>query len=409
MKRLRISLILLLMVCTLSLSAADYVMLSELDTAALPNIPSKDRGGQLVRSALQGNMMWDNTRRKLVRHHFSPKSIKQLMKSLYMHTHRHMVGIRCAYWSETPAGDSLLVSGKIYLPKNRQLKGIVVANHYTIATDMEAPSNLFQMDAVYALKGYAVVMPDYVGYGLSREQVHPYLHWRNAAQTSVDMLDCMPALLDYYGYTYPTDVVITGYSQGAAVALGVARMLEEDPDTPWTIRKLYAGAGPYDPAATYDYCVAADSMGIPGAIPMIVMGLSDAYGLNFKLEDFFLEPLLSHYDQWVRKKEYTVTQIGQMMGSVRMSELMRPEVLDRTNTLASQLYDALVDNSNIGYPLQAPAYFMHSTADEVVPFVNSQALQEHMPEASRVEYDFDDYGSHMEGATPFMKKVYQEL
>jgi hypothetical protein len=39
----------------------------------------------------------------------------------------------CKYWSKTPQGDSLLVSGNIYLPRKRKLNGIIIANHYTIA------------------------------------------------------------------------------------------------------------------------------------------------------------------------------------------------------------------------------------------------------------------------------------
>jgi hypothetical protein len=57
----------------------------------------------------------------------------------------------------------VLVSGKVFLPRKRNLNGIVVANHYTIAKDDDAPSNSYQMDCIYALKGYAVIMPDYVG------------------------------------------------------------------------------------------------------------------------------------------------------------------------------------------------------------------------------------------------------
>lgn len=399
------------LLCSIFAQSSQYVMLSPLDTTQLPRVAVKKNSGSLVRELLNSNVMWNETRKKLVRDNFSTESIIKVMKTLYRNTHRHMEGFACAYWSKTPQGDSLLVSGKIYLPKIRQLKGIVVANHYTIATDMEAPSNLFQMDCVYAMKGYAVIMPDYVGYGLTRNEVHPYLHWRNAAQTSVDLLDCMPALLDYYGYSYPKDVVITGYSQGGAVALGVARLLEEREGAPyaWTIRKLYAGAGPYDPAATYDFCVETDSIGIPGAVPMIVMGLSDAYGLDFQLEDFFHEPLCSNYDEWVGSKNYTVGQIGQLMGSGRMRVLMKSAVLDKNNPLAMQLYKALKDNSNVGYDLQAPAYFLHSVEDDVVPLINSERLAAEMPDSSAVIYDFDKYGSHMEASIPFMKYVYQDL
>jgi pimeloyl-ACP methyl ester carboxylesterase len=313
-----------------------------------------------------------------------------------------------AYWSQTPQGDSLLVSGRVYLPKQRYLNGIVIANHYTMTSDAEVPSNMLSMESVFAMKGYAVIMPDYVGYGLSRDEVHPYLHWRSAAQTAIDLLDCMPQLLDYYGYNYPIDVVVTGYSQGGAVALGVTRMIEER-DSLWVVRKLYAGAGPYDPAATYLYCVERDTMGIPAAIPLIVMGLSDAYGLGFELEDFFLEPLLSHYDDWVLSKEYTVVQINEMMGSTVMSELMTAEVLDPNHPLSDMLYEALLWNSNVGYDLLSPAYFLHSVDDDVVPLVNTENLMAQMPDDDSVSYDIGHYGSHMEASVLFMKYVYHDL
>ena len=46
---------------TIALQANDYVMLTPLDTAALPAIPNKDCGGNIVRSALDGNAMWQHT------------------------------------------------------------------------------------------------------------------------------------------------------------------------------------------------------------------------------------------------------------------------------------------------------------------------------------------------------------
>ena len=393
---------------TIALSANDYVMLSPLDTTALPIVPDKDSGGRIVRSVLNSDALWENTLKQLSRQHFSDESVYKTMVKLYRNTHKHYVTLPVAYWSQNPQGDSLLVSGRVYLPKNRDLKGIVIANHYTITSNTEAPSNMLSMESVFAMKGYAVIMPDYVGYGLSRDEVHPYLHWRSAAQTAVDMLNNMPALLLHYGYSYPMDVIITGYSQGGAVALGVARMIEEM-NTDWTIRKLYAGAGPYDPAGTYLYSLECDTMGIPAAIPLIVMGLSDAYDLGFELDDFFLEPLLSHYEEWVLSKKYTVKQINDMIGSVVMSELMTPEALDTNTPLADMLYEVLLWNSNIGYNLQAPAYFLHSIDDEVVPLINTQNLMAEMPDDERVSYDIDHYGSHMAASIPFMQYVYQDL
>ena len=262
----------------LALQGADYVMLSPLDTTVLPVIPAKDQGGNLVRHTLEKDAIWQSTQRQLARNHFSDESVYRTMVKMYRYTNKHYVTFPVAYWSTDPQGDSLLVSGRVYLPKQRYLNGIMIGCHYTITSDIEAPSNMLSMESLCAMKGYAVIMPDYVGYGLSRDKVHPYLHWRSAAKTAVDLLNCMPELLEYYGYSYPIDVVVTGYSQGGAVALGVTRMLEEL-DSMWIVRKLYAGAGPYDPAGTYLYSMERNEMGIPAAIPLIVMGLSYAYEL----------------------------------------------------------------------------------------------------------------------------------
>ena len=405
-------LLLTLALCSvMALPATDYVMLSPLDTAVLPDIPTKDQGGNMARSVLNKNGIWQNTQRNLRRQNFSDKSIYKVMKQLYQYTHKHFVSFPVAYWSQTPQGDSLLVSGRVYLPKYRILNGIIVANHYTMTADKEVPSNRISMEMVYLLKGYAVIMPDYVGYGLSREEVHPYLHWRNAAQTAVDLLNCMPELLDYYGYSYPKDVVVTGYSQGGAVALGVARMIEENyhQENEWTVRKLYAGAGPYDPAGTYLFSMERNEMGIPAAIPLIVMGLNDAYELGFALDEFFLDPLLSNYEDWVVSKEYTVGQINQLMGSTIMSELMTEDALSLDNPQADMLYEVLLWNSNVGYDLQAPAYFLHSLEDDVVPLLNSINLEAEMPDKEEKTFDFDYYGSHMEASVPFIQYVYQDL
>jgi pimeloyl-ACP methyl ester carboxylesterase len=392
----------------LALQGADYVMLSPLDTTVLPVIPAKDQGGNLVRQTLEKDAIWQSTQRQLARNHFSDESVYRTMVKMYRYTNKHYVTFPVAYWSTDPQGDSLLVSGRVYLPKQRHLNGIMIACHYTITSNMEAPSNMLSMESLFAMKGYAVIMPDYVGYGLSRDKLHPYLHWRSAAQTAVDLLNCMPELLEYYGYSYPIDVVVTGYSQGGAVALGVTRMLEEV-DSIWIVRKLYAGAGPYDPAGTYLYSMERNEMGIPAAIPLIVMGLSDAYELEFKQEDFFVEPLLSNYEEWVLSKEYTVSDINYLMGSTVMTELMTEEALDMDSPLADMLYEVLLWNSNVGYDLRSPAYFLHSIDDEVVPILNTINLQEQMPDESGKTYDYDHYGSHMEASVPFMQYVYQNL
>jgi pimeloyl-ACP methyl ester carboxylesterase len=416
MKNLKIIILFLFLLALCPTHATTYTMLTPLDTANLPNISMSSVGDGMVRNYFSTDLLWKTSHKILLRNNFSASSVNRLLGALNKITNKHMVSISCTYWSKDSHGDSLLVSGKIYLPKERNLRGIIIANHYTIASDKEAPSNFYQMDCIFAMKGYAVIMPDYVGYGISRNHIHPYLHWRSAAQTAIDLLDCIPQLLDKYGYTYPTDIIVTGYSQGAAVALGVVRLIEEQIQNNlqqqsfnWSIRKLYAGAGPYDPAVTYKYCVEKDSMGIPGAIPMIIMGLSDAYELNLNLDDFLTDSLAPHCYEWIMSKELTVDQISLMMGANKMSMLMKPQALAFSNALSEQLYTVLKENSNVGYDLKASAYFFHSLEDDMVPFVNSEALSRHLSANENITFDFGYYGSHKEGALLFMQHVYKDL
>lgn len=392
----------------------EYQMLTPLDTNTLPVIPSDGNafGTSLVRKALEYDLIWQIAKYPLIWQDFSAESIYQMMQAIHFFTKQCYVAIPCAYWSQKPNGDSLLVSGQVYLPKNRELKGIMIANHYMMTSDAEVPTNMTAMETIFLVKDYAIIMPDYVGYGLSRDETHPFLHWRNAAHTAVDLLNCMPELLDYYGYQYPRDVVIEGYSQGGAVALGVARMMEENiakGENKWTIRKLYAGAAPYNPALSYDYCVAHDIVGIPSLIPLIVIGMNNAYDLGFNLDEVFQEPLLSNYKEWVYSKQYPMKEIDELMGSNRMSNLMQAPWLNRDDDKTGLLYDALAKNSNVGYNLQSDAYFIHSLDDELVPLYNTLILMENMPDNSRIEYDFQHFGTHMETSIAFLKNVFQDL
>ena len=137
----------------------------------------------------------------------------------------------------------MLMSGKVILPRNRRLRGVILASHYTIGSNREAPSASTPFESIFATKGYAVVMADYLGFGATADRVHPYLYWQSAAQAQTDLLQYLPQLLDYYGYTCPKEVISYGYSEGGAVALGTAKYIEHQlPD--WQLTALYAGAGP---------------------------------------------------------------------------------------------------------------------------------------------------------------------
>ena len=396
----------------------DYISLHPLDTANLPTITEKYPKNSTLKRILNRPSMWKHIKHYLNRNHFSDKSINKLFKLLERNTKKQIIKIRCTYPTLNNNKDTLWVSGKIILPINRSLKGIILANHYTITSNQEAPSNTTNFEEVFALKGYAVLMPDYIGYGISSSLPHPYLHWQSSAQTTIDLMTYTTQLLDYYHYQYQNNLIIFGYSQGAAVALGVTKLLEQD-SLPYTINQLYAGAGPYDIAGTYDYSVQVDSIGIPTAIPMIVTGLSEAYDLGLKKQDFFQEPLLSNYDNWIHSKSYTLNEIQSFFSTNRLSQLMTSQGLDKTHPETAKLYQAMQNSSLIDYTPQCPSYFFHSLDDDMVPIINTIHLRQHIhattdsttifSEQQKIEFHTPSAGSHMSACIDFVSQVYIEL
>lgn len=194
-------------------------------------------------------------------------------------------------------GNPIEVSGKIFIPKHGNIKNIILAHHYTIGANREAPSETYSYEGIFAAKGYIVIMTDYLGYGVSQYKVHPYLNAVNAAQNSVNLLNASLLYLLRRGVSILSpQLILFGYSQGGAVTLETQRLIEQHYAAHYSIKQVYAGDGPYYPDITYDECVANNNTNIPCAVPMLIQGMSESVHLQLPLEDFFRPPLQSNYE-----------------------------------------------------------------------------------------------------------------
>ncbi len=304
----------------------------------------------------------------------------------------------------------IVLSGKIYLPSVGKPKGLIVANHYTIGSNAECPSNSFCIEAIFASKGYAVLMADYLGYGITKDSIHPYLHLQSVTRNVVDLIKSSHNYLCVIDKQPVSNALyLVGYSQGAAVTLGVQRLIEQD--GLYEINRVFAGAGPYSPSATYDYCVRENKTGIPCAIPMLVQGMNVGEQLGLDMHDFFQEPLLGNYDAWINSKKYTMVEINHLIGRKPLDKIMTTKGLDKTYLPTQRFYRALQRNSVIDWTPKAPIYLFHSTEDDMVPFLNSELLQASFDKQGleHISYDFGEYGIHMQGALEFLQRVYNML
>lgn len=318
----------------------------------------------------------------------------------------HIAGI---YNGHDVDGSALKQSGKLIVPAKGPVKNLILVSHYTIGANFECPSETFPLEAMLAMKGYAVAIADYIGFGITADRIHPYMHTESTARSVVDMgLAVLPYLRHIGREPESEEVFLAGYSQGGATTMAVMDMIQDEYLSALPIRKVYAGGGPYDLAATFDLSMETGITGIPCAIPMIVQGVNVGEQLGLDMADFFKPNLLAGYKEWINSKKYTVSQINQSISTNDLHDIMTDEGRNKYSRNTARLYSALMKNSTLNFRPSSPVYMFHSRQDQTVPFINALKAEQYF-KRNDIHYDFGDYGSHAMACIRFVLTAYQEL
>ena len=328
------------------------------------------------------------------------------MQNIY----RSIDQIAVKYQTVAPTGDSIWVSGKLFLPKNKNAKNIIIASHYTICANSEAPSNANSIEGIFATKDYIVLMPDYIGYGISDSLTHPYLHLNSTVRSAIDLLKAAIPYLNANSYTYRKPLILVGYSQGAAATLALQKELENEYANEFTIYKTYAGAGPYDLAETFNFYTNYPRTNIPCSLPMLILGMNYGENLGLDREEFFQPILLEQCPLLIESKIHSMNTVNIALGN-DITQLLKPIIFYKDSFPTSVLFNAVEKNSIIKLSPKSYLYLFHSTRDDMVPFLNSENLKLEFDsqKLDNIQYDFAPYGNHMTAAVTFFEKVYKSL
>lgn len=308
-----------------------------------------------------------------------------------------------SYWSVDELGQPIRLSGRIIVPKGQRPSRVVVVSHYTIGANSEAPSMSFPLEGILAKRGLALIVPDYIGYGITADRIHPYLCSELTARNVIDMYMASQRFLEVIDKApINPEIILFGYSQGGATTMAVARQLEyEHPDV--NIRLILAGGGPYDICTTYDKMIENNFTDYPCAVPMIIQGMNVGFQLELDYSQFFQKNTLENMDKWINSKRYAMADITTMMGTKKLSDIMTEEACNKVNDRMRDLYAAMLTNSiSTSYYPQAPVYLFHSMDDNVVPFVNAENMLGAIQEYCNVQYNFGHYGNHVKGYLRFL-------
>ncbi len=316
------------------------------------------------------------------------------------------------YKTLDPNGNEIIASGTVTYPIGADIRGILVAQHHTITSNDETPSEVkVSIENLLSFNGYAIVQADYIGYGVSVNSIHPYIHAENTATVCIDMLFAAKEHLNNKNIEFESDeVIVAGYSQGGHAALAFQKEVEHNLENKIAIKEVIAGAGPYDLAATLQQVLESDSIATPAFLPLIVLGLNYGDQLNINLNEVFKEPLLSSYESWYYSKNYTVEEINTFLNNTQtLSDFVYPEAFDLSTPTGEALTYSFTNNSLINWTPKAKITFLHSTEDQDVPYFNSQTAYDNFKsKGCNVELiPFD--GSHTEAAVDYYVHLINHL
>ena len=354
----------------------------------------------------------DEETEKGIRRTSSTTGANVLQELLRYNNQNTVVEIVGTYPSINTNWDSIRLSGKVMLPKGKKPKRMILVSHYTTSANFEAPSNAFSLEGTLVNLGYGLIIPDYLGYGITADQLHPYLVMDLTARNVLDMYLAVRPWLKAVGMEPEyDDINLMGYSQGGATTMAVEYLIEneywrpEDPDY-IKIHRVFAGGGPYDVKATYERFVTTDTAGYPVAVPLVLQGMIMGNNLNIKMTDLMQTWLYSHMDDWINSKRFTSAQINSLINTKVTHKLLTEEAMNQKSANVAELYKAMMENSITTYSWvpEAPVYMMHSMDDEVVPYTNATNAKSKWKGAN-ITYNFGHYGTHTKTCLRFIMTV----
>ena len=303
------------------------------------------------------------------------------------------------YESVDVHNNPITLSAVLYYPTNsgtsesniKSCNYVFLNNHATITDNASSPSGgqsamgqLYWMTTDNAL----VVNPDYIGFGGTRDVIHPYMCQTLTARNVVDCVKAAIAdaknrgkLADNY-YT-----INCGYSQGGGVTMAVARYLETEADeaTQRTVnlRSSICGAGCYNQTQIFDIYEAMEDIAYPIYLPYTIQGMMQAYGegcmRGLSLQDCFTQKFLnSGILATLNAKTTDVDALNSQLkaamgGKCGFYDIVNADYSDHSSALYRCLHKALAKNDLIDddWTPKHPITFYHYNQDEVVPYAGT--------------------------------------
>ena len=275
---------------------------------------------------------------------------------------------KITYYTKNEKNVLVKATGLLMYPNVNYKLSTVVSEHGTTDNRNSVPSNLkgalsvgFVVELSYALNGYIVMAPDYVGMG-SGDGIHPYVHYPTEASATIDFIKASNTVLSQMNVKRYNEYFLAGYSQGAHAAMSTLKSLSISNPNNLKFKYAYMGDGPYDFSGVTLQKGVIDKQIYPFSsfLANVVNTCNNlGYSVYNNVSDVISPEYLDKYD-------YHVTQDkgGLLWGPVVWRKLFTNNFInDVTNNQNSQLRQCLRASDVYNWYNKTPLTLGHSTVD----------------------------------------------
>ena len=319
-------------------------------------------------------------------------------------------------YNTTYKGENIKASGLVAFPETNNAVPILNFNHGTTSLHRDAPTeDLFQYSffSNAASAGYIFVIPDYLGFGVSDDILHPYYRSDITGLTIVDMLKATKELAEIEGYNFNGNVFLSGYSEGGFATMSAHKTLEENNFQGLNLVASAPASGGYDMTGMLNYFLSLGTYHQPYYLAYVAISYKTSYDWGLQLSDIFNEPYASLIPQYFNG-QYSGGEINSVLSysvNLLLNENFRNNFY--SDPSLNVVVEAFEENSFNQWVPKTKMFMYHGTADITVPYQNSVDTYNNFiangVNSSLVEFIPLESQTHSTGAIPYMIDIFDKF
>jgi len=293
---------------------------------------------------------------------------------------KNEVNVEKLTYRTTLGGKNIFASGLVCLPKEPGNYPILSFQNGTNTEHSKAPTENYDEDFFPIIEsvaslGFIVVIPDYIGFGASKNIPHPYLDAKSSTQSILDMLRATKEYTsnDKILAKSNNDLFIFGYSQGGWATMLLQKSIEKDYSSEFNLIASSCGAGPYSIEYINNYIINQAEYPMPYFLAYLLNSYQTLGSFSNPLSDIIRQP----YADLIQGKSgapglFDGTKSGGTINSkltAKMANFLTAEYRTGYATDAKfiSVRSAFLSNSVIAWNAKTPMMLFHGADDDYIP------------------------------------------